>query len=145
MKKLAFVVDDVNDPELLNWIYSLGRSRSLVINNLLRQCMANGGIPITGAASPICRPTNTIREEPVPKNVQLQDKQLETKEKIKEAKAEEPATNTSVDMEQQAKTSIETPIQPQAIQQGNDNYVSSAPKIYDEGLVMNMMSAFGGV
>lgn len=147
MKKLVFFVDDTNDPELLNWIYSLGRSRSLVINNLLRQCMANGGIPITGAANPICRPTNTIREEPMVQNIQSQGKQKETEKRITEVKTEEPETKTDVSdaTVQQVETSVEAPTQKQTGQQESEDYVSSAPKINNAGFIMAGLSAFGGV
>lgn len=145
MGKLVFQTDD---PELLDFVYSLGRERSKVICALLRECMEEGGgyIPprimaATGFSyknKKAIKKTGTVTTSK-PKQPPKRQKPLYKEEPVV-VPAPAPVKEPEFVKEPE-------PIKNEQNQTTGDeeSYVSSAPKIQNAGLVMAQLSAFGGM
>lgn len=153
MGKLVFQTDD---PELLDFVYSLGRERSKVICALLRECMEEGGgyIPprimaATGFSyknKKAIKKTGTVTTSK-PKQSPKRQKPLYKEEPVvvpAPAPVEEP--KEVISKEPDAEEVVE-PVKNEhnPITGDEEFYVSSAPKIQNAGLVMAQLSAFGGM
>lgn len=170
MGKLSFQTDD---PELLDFVYSLGRERSKIICALLRDCMEEGdgyvpprimavtgfsyknkksikraGKDITSKPKQVSkRPKHLHKEETA--SVQ-QDVTTDDEEKKPDVTMQVPAQEASEPMPEPVPTPEPVPIQEpvtseQAASDNEESYVSSAPKINNTGFIMAGLSAFGGM
>lgn len=164
MGKLSFQTDD---PELLDFVYSLGRERSKIICALLRDCMdeGDGYVPprimaVTGFSyknkKSIKRAGKDITSKP--KQVSKRPKHL-----YKEETASIQQDVTTDDEEKKPDVTMQVPVQEapepmpepvpttepvvpeQAASDNEESYVSSAPKINNTGFIMAGLSAFGGM
>lgn len=164
MGKLSFQTDD---PELLDFVYSLGRERSKIICALLRDCMEEGdgyvpprimavtgfsyknkksikraGKDITSKPKQVSkRPKHLHKEETV--SVQ-QDVTTDNEEKKPDVTMQVPAQEASEPMPEPVPASAPV-VSEQAASDNEESYVSSAPKINNTGFIMAGLSAFGGM
>jgi hypothetical protein len=161
MEKLTFRVDD---PEVLEFIYSLGRERSKVICQLIRDCMDEGGgyvpprimaatgfsyknkksIKRTGTVV-TSKPSRPLKQQKSPNKEAI--KTVTQTEETKQPVSAEPEAAISVTPEPIISSEhIESkPAEPAETPKDEETYVSSAPKINNSGLIMAGLSAFGGV
>ena len=147
MKKLSFRVDD---PELLDFIYSLGRERSKIICMLLRDCMEEGGgyVPprVMAATGFSYKGKKAIHGLSATKPVRATKKVL-----YKEASQTRKVNKKAEQIEQkEEKEPVREPISdqeaaPEATLEPEATYVSSAPEIKNKSLVMSGLAAFGGI
>lgn len=151
MAKLSFRVDD---PELLDFIYSLGRSRSNVIIALLRDCMEEGGgyvppriMAETGFSyknkKPIKMTGSSVKRNTTKVHVasQTMEQSVSKEPDVTLNKEETPLVAAPP-----VTTESEPEPEPEPIQEDAKNdYVSSAPKISNTNLVMAGLSTFGGI
>lgn len=164
MGKLSFQTDD---PELLDFVYSLGRERSKIICALLRDCMDEGdgyvpprimavtgfsyknkkyikraGKDITSKPKQVSkRPKHLHREETA--SVQ-QDVTTDNEEKKPDVIMQVPAQEATEPMPEPVPIT-EPVVSEQAASDNEESYVSSAPKINNTGFIMAGLSAFGGM
>lgn len=164
MGKLSFQTDD---PELLDFVYSLGRERSKIICALLRDCMEEGdgyvpprimavtgfsyknkkyikraGKDITSKPKQVSkRPKHLHKEETA--SVQ-QDVTTDNEEKKPDVIMQVPAQEAPEPMPEPVPTP-EPVVSEQAASDNEESYVSSAPKINNTGFIMAGLSAFGGM
>lgn len=146
-EKLSFRVDD---PELLEFVYSLGRERSKVICALLRECMEEGGgyvspriMAATGFSYKNKKPIKgsgtserkklanapTQRSAP-PKKLSMQP--VKEEPKVVEQVQEEPQSVPNLPPEP---VTADEPLTA-------DGQVSSAPKISNPAMIAAGLSAF---
>lgn len=164
MGKLSFQTDD---PELLDFVYSLGRERSKIICALLRDCMEEGDgyvppriMAVTGFSYKnkkyIKRAGKDITSKP--KQVSKRPKRLhkeetasvqhdvttDDEEKKPDVTMQVPAQEASEPMPEPVPTPAPV-VSEQAASDNEESYVSSAPKINNTGFIMAGLSAFGGM
>jgi hypothetical protein len=156
MEKLSF---QVTDPELLDFIYSLGRERSKIICHLLKECMEEGDgyvpprimaatgfsyknkkhIKKSGVIS-VAAPRKPKKPTPLNKEETRSRKDVEEKSiALVEPEFAPVPPKTVVEQAVQTEPAVTTVQEPDA----NDGYVSSAPKA-NASLVMRGLAAFGG-
>lgn len=152
MTILRFQTDD---PELLAFIRSLGRKRSDVICELLKECMNEGGgyVPprIMAATGFHYRKGAYVYEDmeerprvrvvPVVKKTHRPAK---TAVEVKEVKTEAPEAETTETPEAEAPETPEAPETSETSEEPEADYASSGPEIKNKELVMNGLAAFGG-
>lgn len=153
MRKLTFQVDD---PELLDFVYSLGRKRSEIICLLLRACMDEGGgyVPLRIMAATgfsykgkkIVKRSSADQKQSVPERKSHNKEETHTKVPQKAEENENKQTNyepeTVAEPEQKEVTTGAAETAHEENNEPEQTYVSKAPKIENPELLKGL-SAFG--
>lgn len=158
MEKLSFRVDD---PEILDFVYSLGRERSKIICQLLRDCMEEGDgyVPtrVMAATGFSYKNKKSIKKTGTVTNSKPKQSPKRQKPLYKEEPVVAPAPAPLEEQKEVISKEPETVKEPELVKEpepvrneqsttgDEESYVSSAPKIQNAGLVMAQLSAFGGV
>lgn len=163
-EKLSFQVDD---PELLDFIYSLGRERSKIINFLLKECMEEGDgyVPLRimaatgfsyknkrvikkGEASSVTKLVKKAMSQDLSEPITGVASVIDTISKQK-SQSESTRVITEPVISVKAEPVIELPkletivSKPAVSSEAENGYVSSAPKIQNEGLLRAGLAGLG--
>ena len=146
MARLSFQIDD---PELLDFVYSLGRERSKVLRLLLRDCMEEGGgyvpprvMAETGFSykgKKAMKGSSAKREKGSVKKPTYNKERTHTK--IQKAKEDVVADHVESVPEPQIEAEVVTETKTDAVSD-DVTYVSHAPEIKNKELVMKGLSGF---
>lgn len=150
MSILKFQLDD---PELLDFVYSLGRKRSKILELLLRECMEEGGgyVPLRIMAATgfsykgkkIIKRSSAEQKQSVPERKAYYKEETHTKVPQKTEEKENKQTNYEPETvtEPEVTTNVaETPHEKP--NESEQTYVSKAPTI-DNPELLKGLSAFG--